>query len=470
MAGTITHSWNGTVLTIKSDSGTSSMDLKGAKGDDGARGAQGAKGERGGGALIDDNTISTNETWSSSGIMNRFSEAMAYTGNPVMCSPLANLPLDITTNIEPIQDGSGEVSPTNIRAISGMSAISVVRCGKNIFKTSLKDAIKAYNSTINSITENVSVSEWGAKNAIKVVGGSGTSSIVLTVSSGNKSIVGNRYTHSIYIKNNNSRNGIKVSNNGLLNGTGDITIPAGSAKRIEISGDGNTGRGLQFNISTLTVGNTFDITLWHPQIEIADAATDYEPYRGNTYDMELGQTVYGGSVDWNRGKLIIDWALKTFDGTETFGAYGVIADNTARTFYTPTPNGEITQTKDIGKIVCDRYKSVSFNTLYAGNTPSISLYTNGHIALRVPFTTIEEWKAYLTEQNAAGTPLQIAYKLETPIEVSLTPQIIKAISGTNTLITNAKELIVFGRVDTMATIKKLEERIAALEAAANGGE
>ena len=44
MAGTITHSWNGTVLTITSDSGTSSCDLKGDKGDDGARGAQGACG------------------------------------------------------------------------------------------------------------------------------------------------------------------------------------------------------------------------------------------------------------------------------------------------------------------------------------------------------------------------------------------------------------------------------------------
>lgn len=38
----ISHSWNGTVLTITSDSGTSSCDLKGEKGDDGVRGAQGA--------------------------------------------------------------------------------------------------------------------------------------------------------------------------------------------------------------------------------------------------------------------------------------------------------------------------------------------------------------------------------------------------------------------------------------------
>ena len=41
----IKHKWNGTVLTITSDSGTSSADLKGEKGDDGARGAQGIAGK-----------------------------------------------------------------------------------------------------------------------------------------------------------------------------------------------------------------------------------------------------------------------------------------------------------------------------------------------------------------------------------------------------------------------------------------
>ena len=44
MAGTITHSWNGTVLTITSDSGTSSADLQGGKGDTGPRGPQGPAG------------------------------------------------------------------------------------------------------------------------------------------------------------------------------------------------------------------------------------------------------------------------------------------------------------------------------------------------------------------------------------------------------------------------------------------
>lgn len=54
MAGTITHRWNGTVLTITSDSGTTSMDLKGSQGDIGPRGPQGAAGvSMGGGGSVD---------------------------------------------------------------------------------------------------------------------------------------------------------------------------------------------------------------------------------------------------------------------------------------------------------------------------------------------------------------------------------------------------------------------------------
>ena len=42
-----THSWNGTVLTVTSASGTSSADLKGEKGDTGSKGEKGDKGDPG---------------------------------------------------------------------------------------------------------------------------------------------------------------------------------------------------------------------------------------------------------------------------------------------------------------------------------------------------------------------------------------------------------------------------------------
>ena len=44
MAGTVEHQWNGSILTVISDSGASSADLKGPKGDTGPRGPQGPGG------------------------------------------------------------------------------------------------------------------------------------------------------------------------------------------------------------------------------------------------------------------------------------------------------------------------------------------------------------------------------------------------------------------------------------------
>lgn len=47
MAGNITHSWNGSILTVTSDSGTTSADLRGPQGAMGIRGPQGPAGKSG---------------------------------------------------------------------------------------------------------------------------------------------------------------------------------------------------------------------------------------------------------------------------------------------------------------------------------------------------------------------------------------------------------------------------------------
>lgn len=53
----IYHEWNGTILTITSDSGTSSADLKGQIGDDGPRGPQGPAGDTTAATIETDTTL-----------------------------------------------------------------------------------------------------------------------------------------------------------------------------------------------------------------------------------------------------------------------------------------------------------------------------------------------------------------------------------------------------------------------------
>ena len=58
-----------------------------------------------------------------------------------------DLPLkSLLVDIEPVQSGSGDPSPTNIRPISGWNAVKVTRCGKNVFDNQFS------NRTINGLT------------------------------------------------------------------------------------------------------------------------------------------------------------------------------------------------------------------------------------------------------------------------------------------------------------------------------
>ena len=78
MAGQIFHEWNGTVLTITSDSGTSSADLKGV-GEMGPRGPQGPAGVsvgEGGNVDVDlSNYYTKDETYSKTEVNNKIAEA-----------------------------------------------------------------------------------------------------------------------------------------------------------------------------------------------------------------------------------------------------------------------------------------------------------------------------------------------------------------------------------------------------------
>ena len=74
---------------------------------------------------------------------------------------------------------------------------------------------------------------------------------------------------------------------------------------------------------------------------------------------------------------------------------------------------------------------------------------------------------YLAAQYAAGTPVQVAYRLANPVPFTATGgAAIPALPGTNTVLTDADSVTVTGRADPIQTIVKLNDRIATLEAAA----
>ena len=78
-----------------------------------------------------------------------------------------------------------------------------------------------------------------------------------------------------------------------------------------------------------------------------------------------------------------------------------------------------------------------------------------------PFAIVGDLKSYLAAQYAAGTPVQICYKLATPVPFTATgAQPIPALAGVNTVLTDADSATVTGRADPIKRITDLEDAVA----------
>lgn len=155
--------------------------------------------------------------------------------------------------------------------------------GRNYFPNSANMEFNPYGGATLNTEKNITVSEWGATDAIRVYGTSGTDRLTLYqsyiappvsgVSPPGVSIPGISYVNSIWVKNNHSTNIIIVDNN-----LGSIEIvTAGEQKRVILTDTGNGKNYVQFRFSVSAVGDAFDITYWHPQVEIGNKATDWTP-------------------------------------------------------------------------------------------------------------------------------------------------------------------------------------------------
>lgn len=90
----VTHQWEGTVLTVTSAAGTSRADLQGPRGLTGEKGEKGEKGDPGSLELGDDSV--GEKPWSSRNIADRLCPAFTSSGLLVHCRPLKDYPLTVS--------------------------------------------------------------------------------------------------------------------------------------------------------------------------------------------------------------------------------------------------------------------------------------------------------------------------------------------------------------------------------------
>lgn len=235
---------------------------------------------------MDDEQVSVRTTWSSENTIKNLCAAFEESGSIITCYPVEGSPLHVVSDITAVQEGTGDPSPDNVRPIVGYSSANLVRCGKNLFDV---DVIESYTSTTDSYATN-----------------NGDGSITVTTVETNSAVsLGkslNQLCHmikpNIYILTANSTGTEKQ----FYSATWDENIGEsawwsfGSQKTLLSSMMDSLVWAYASGINTTA-------TISNIQIELGTTATTYEPYRGQTYTADFGETVYGGTLDWATGVL-----------------------------------------------------------------------------------------------------------------------------------------------------------------------
>ena len=324
----------------------------------------------------------------------------------------------------------------NIRPISGREAVTVQRCGENLIKYPAAGKKNGIEITVD-----------GSKLTVKGTCQSGTSI----------------KTDAVYLP------------DGTYTLSSDVLIPAGAyisayikVEKLLLNKNTSKATGqLSGNTQMLVYleAGTYNFTVQISLVPGTTAPTAYTPYQGDTLDLQLPGTVYGGSVDAVSGDGQETWKLLTLDGMEAWNKYGNVAEEAGASCFSIYIDD-----KDVGfgTSVCNQFANTkNANPFYNVNMKKFT-YTD-HPSIKSIYmdygddqtVTVDTWKSYLAAQAAAGTPVQIAYKLATPTPIHATgAQPIPALAGCNTVLTDADSVAVTGRADPAHAIAALQAQLA----------
>lgn len=164
-------------------------------------------------------------------------------------------------------------------------------------------------------------------------------------------------------------------------------------------------------------------------------------------------TAYDGDADLTAGLLTADTFVLTLDGSEYWREQGTHS----YFFYNfPTPNGTlVVDDESLGSHSVDNSAITNSNSqtghrVYnrGSSTPTVLIRFDSTKA-----QTREEFVAYLTAQYAAGTPVQVTYKLQSAEEVSFSPVVLPTRLGANSIFADTGDVDVTWRADTKLYIQ-----------------
>ena len=228
---------------------------------------------------------------------------------------------------------------------------------------------------------------------------------------------------------------------------------------------------------------TFNNVIIRPQLEVGSTATPYEPYRGETFTIDFGQSVYGGSFNWVTGELVIDRKMITLDGTEPWGethssTSDTGVDNRKRYYLDMSNNSAIlpgvtgSSSSEVldSRLVCSVLPTKTARDTWYNVDGIASMKNHNTDAI---FVYCEQYATDIEGFKEMMKGAQIVFGLAEPVTIQLTPQEILALSGENTVYSDTGDTEVTGRADPVAIIEAQQavinsvlNRVTALEAAA----
>ena len=352
-----------------------------------------------------------------------------------------NLPVkDLTVAIEPVQSGTGDPSPTNVRPISGWTGANIKRCGVNLW-----DGVYYAGYAINASTgKGVATSgEACSSSYVRVIPNTDYFFNVESIGSSTRGMAwfDDKQT---YIS------GVTFPNDGDDNPRiiGVLRSPA-NASYIRFS--------LKESKKTITSIN-------HPASD-----TDYHTYQGITLPISWQSsagTVYGGMLDVTTGVLTVDEGYISLTGNEDWNTSGGYFYTKIGDLYTVPDDVAICSHLIEAPNISSSNSVVGFR-VYNRFTSSFG----AAVLIRFDSTkqqTLEQFTTYLASQVTAGTPVQVAYKLNQTTTYQLDPVTLSTLLGENNIWADTGAILNCDyRVDTDTMIQDIEDDIAELDSKIN---
>ena len=437
-----------TAKSVRDDADAGKFD--GADGKDGVDGKDGAPGADGADApQINDAIITDANPWSAKKIVDTLAPPLEASGAVVTCNPVAGYPLEITSQIVPVQAGNGDPSPDNVRPIRGWTEANLWVAGKNLignFKPGENDVFGVAWSI-----DSDSISAAGTAS-----GGTATTTVGDLLNLTIKKLSQATYVVSYKTTDSNitfvaviySSDGTAIKH--LSNGVPYTLQETGAYMNV---------------FAQVSNGKTVNGKIYDIQLEINSVPTPYESYHGSTITLPIGQTVYGGTLNWTTGVLTVDKRYLTLKSDSNIAIYplngtnGIIFGNVFDEIESRIPG------------VCS-HALVSTTAVLPDSRPDayIWLGVNSYSVYWVRIldvlgiSTVDEFKQWLDTQN-----VQIVCPLNSPITIQLTPTEVLALFGTTTIYTDTGDTTVSGRADPNTILQQLAQRIATLEGQAING-